>query len=112
MPATLMENPLGISCMFSDGRSGEFILADVANPQLARDLLVGLAELVHPHGTVDAAGSVRHYVRAVRGMATTLAERGFAAGAAGLGEDNWPSTDGDRRGTGGVPGGCCWASPR
>jgi hypothetical protein len=84
MPARLLENPLGISCVFSDGRSGEFTLADAANPQLARDLLVGLAELVHPHGTVDAAGSVRHYVRAVRGMVTTLAERGFTAGAAGL----------------------------
>lgn len=84
MPATVQENPLGISCVFSDGRRDEFLLRDVANPQLARDLLLGLAELVHPHGSVDAAGSVRHYVRAVRGMAATLAGHGFIAGAAGL----------------------------
>src|SRR5664280_419223 len=84
MPATVLEDPLGLSCVFSDGRRGEFLLGDVANPQLARDLLVGLAELVHPHGSVDAAGSVRHYVRAVRGMVATLAGHGFIAGAAGL----------------------------
>jgi hypothetical protein len=84
MPATLKQGPLGLSCVFSDGRRGEFLLQDVANPHLARDLLLGLAELIHPHGTVDAAGSVRHYVRAARGMVATLSERGFTAGAAGL----------------------------
>ena len=31
MPATLVEGPLGISCVFSDGRRGEFLLEDVAN---------------------------------------------------------------------------------
>lgn len=37
MPATVRENPLGISCVVSDGRRGEFTIGDVANPQLARD---------------------------------------------------------------------------
>jgi len=70
--------------VFSDGRRAEVRLNDVTNPQLARDLLTGLAELIHPHGTVDAASSVLHYVRALRGMVATLAEHGFSAGAGEL----------------------------
>jgi hypothetical protein len=84
MPATLVEKPLGIACVFSDGTRAEFTLAESGNPQLARDLLAGLAGLVHPHGTVDAAGSVSHYLTALRGMVAALAERGFTGGAAGL----------------------------
>jgi hypothetical protein len=51
---------------------------------LARDLLVGLVELIHPHGTVDAAGSVNHYAQSIRDMTRTLAAWGFTGGAANL----------------------------
>jgi hypothetical protein len=51
---------------------------------LARDLLTGLVELIHPHGTVNAASSVDFFVRALRNMVTTLAERGFLGGAGQL----------------------------
>src|SRR3974390_1118018 len=84
MPAEVLDEPLGISCVFSNGSRSQVSLGDAANAQLARDLLTGLAELIHPHGTVDAAGSVRHYVRALGGMVTVLAERGFTGGAADL----------------------------
>ncbi|MGH9058013.1 MAG: hypothetical protein ACRDZY_00630 [Acidimicrobiales bacterium] len=53
-------------------------------PPLARDLLVGLAELVHPHGSVDAASTVGQYLRAARHMVATLAEGGFTGGAGEL----------------------------
>ena len=75
---------LGISCVFSDGRRAEFTLGGVAGPQLARDLLTGLAELVHPHGTVDAAGSVAALRQRAARMVAALAERGFTGGAADL----------------------------
>src|SRR3974390_496222 len=84
MPAEVLDEPLGISCVFSNGSRSQVSLGDAANAQLTRDLLTGLAELVHPHGTVDAAGSVRHYVSALRGMDAALAERGFTGGAADL----------------------------
>jgi hypothetical protein len=58
MPACLAEEPLGIACVFSDGSRAEFGLDGLPAPRLAQDLLVGLVELVHPHGSVDAAGTV------------------------------------------------------
>ena len=84
MPAEVTREPLGIACMFSDGTSARFALGGLPCPELARDLLAGLAELVHPHGTVDAAGSVEHYVASVRHMTRQLDAAGFTGGAAGL----------------------------
>ncbi|MFE2846508.1 hypothetical protein ACFXKS_23665 [Streptomyces scopuliridis] len=84
MPAMLIDEPLGIACVFSNGRRAEFSLDGLLNPRLARDLVCGLAELVHPHGTVDAAGSVMHYVSSSRHMVRTLASRGFTGGVGQL----------------------------
>ena len=84
MPPTLLADPPGIWCVFSDGTTAQFDLSGLPCPELAGDLLTGLAELIHPHGTVDAAGSVGHYVQSIRGMARTLAGRGFTGGAADL----------------------------
>lgn len=84
MPATLTEDPLGIACVFSDGSAAEFTLDGLPCPQLAHDLLVGLVELIHPHGTVDAAGSVNHYAQSIRDMTRKLAGLGFTGGAADL----------------------------
>ena len=84
MPATIVEEPLGIACVFSDGSTAQFSLEGLGCPELARDLLVGLTELIHPHGTVNAAASVDFFVRALRNMVTTLAAGGFVGGAAGL----------------------------
>jgi hypothetical protein len=84
MPATVTEDPLGIACVFSDGSRAEFSFDTSANPQLVRDLVAGLVELIHPHGTVDAAGTVLAYALALRNMVTTLAGRGFTGGAGAL----------------------------
>jgi hypothetical protein len=84
MPAEVTTGPLGIACVFSDGTSARFDLEGLPCPELARDLLAGLAELVHPHGTVDSPGSVGHYAQSVRHMARHLAASGFTGGAAGL----------------------------
>ena len=84
MPATLVERPLGIIATFSDGRRSELCLRGPDGSRLGRDLLVGLVELVHPHGSVDAASTVEQYLRAARNMVTVLAEHGFVGGAAEL----------------------------
>src|SRR5260370_9189486 len=77
MPGTLLDDPPGISCVFSDGTTARFDLSGLPCPDLVGDLLAGLAELIHPHGTVDAAGSAGHYVQSIRDMARKLAGRGF-----------------------------------
>ena len=84
MPARLTGDPLGIACVFSDGTTLQLEVAGAANPVLARDLLAGLAELVHPHGTVNAAGTVQQYRRAALNMVSVLAGQGFTGGAADL----------------------------
>jgi hypothetical protein len=84
MPATLLQDPPGIWCVFSDATTAQFGLDGLPCPELVGDLLTGLAELIHPHGTVDAAGSVGHYVQSIRDMARKLAGRGFTGRAADL----------------------------
>ena len=84
MPATVDGGGLGIAAVFSDGTRAEFTLAGPASPDLARDLMTALAGLVHPHGELDAADSVRLYVAAIRNMVTALAAAGFTGGAADL----------------------------
>ena len=84
MPANVIDDPPGISCVFSDGSTAEFTLDGLPCPQLVKDMLVGLTELIHPHGSIDAAGSVDLCLPPIRNMARGLAERGFAGGAAQL----------------------------
>lgn len=84
MPATIIEEPLGVACVFSDGTTARFSLDGLPCPELARDLLVGVVELVHPHGSMDAAGSVNHFMQAIRDMTRKLAGLGFTGTAADL----------------------------
>lgn len=46
MPTRVVDNPLGLSCVFSDGSRAEFDLEGTGNSRLARDLAVGLVELI------------------------------------------------------------------
>lgn len=85
MPAVITEDPLGIRCTFSDGRQARFTVAAPLQTPLARDLLAGLAGLIHPHGTVDTAKTVDRHMTMLRNMTRTLAAAGFTGGAAGLG---------------------------
>jgi hypothetical protein len=84
MPAAVIDEPLGIVCTFSDGRQAAFTLAARLRTALARDLLAGLAGMVHPHGAVDSAKTVDHHMTALRDMTRALAAAGFTGGAAGL----------------------------
>ncbi len=84
MPATIIDDPLGIDCVFSDGTTAQFCVDGLPNPALAQDLLLGLVELIHPHGTVDAAGSVGHYVQSIRDMTRKLAATEFTGTAIDL----------------------------
>ena len=75
MPAELLKDPAGISCVFSDGR--RFRARRRAEPgELVRDLLAGLASMVHPHGSVDAPGTLGAYTQGFADMARFMRERG------------------------------------
>lgn len=84
MPTMLIDEPLGLTCVFSDGSRSDYSLHGLPNPQLARDLALGLVGLIHPHGTVDAEGTVNFYIQSLRSMVRTLAAQGFAGGAGQL----------------------------
>lgn len=83
MPATVTADPPGITCVFSDGSTAAFTLPGAGCPALAADLLAGLAGLVHPHGSVDSAATVRAYLLAIRMMTRAFTGRGVT-GATGL----------------------------
>jgi len=84
MPTMVVDTPLGLSCVFSDGSRAEFDLTGSPNPRLVRDLAVGLVELIHPHGSADTAGTVGHYVRGLHRMVRALVDQGFTGGIADL----------------------------
>ncbi len=81
MPATVTADGLAISCVFSDGERAVFTLDGAGCPDLARDLLTGLADLIHPHGSADTKGTVRHYIAAVKSLCGVLDGHGFTGGA-------------------------------
>ncbi|MEV7188769.1 hypothetical protein [Kitasatospora sp. NPDC093102] len=84
MPAEVIGEPLGISVRFSDGTSCMSYVGDTPNPVLARAMVTGLVDLVHPHGTVDSKSSVVSYLGAVRRLTDGLARCGFTGSAADL----------------------------
>jgi hypothetical protein len=87
MPAIVTQEPLGLHCIFSDGsdyRRPVSTRRPIRNPQLARTLLEGATDLVHPHGQVDSAGSIDMHFTAIRGFDVWLAKSGFTGPASAL----------------------------
>lgn len=84
MPAELLEDPAGISCVFSDGRRFRRTVTAAEPAELVRDLLAGLAALVHPHGSVDSPGALIAYTQGITDIARFMRERGASGGAARL----------------------------
>src|SRR5258707_5137746 len=81
MPAQLLDDPLGIDCLFSDGGRARCVIEGADPVVLVGDLLAGLAEMVHPHGMVDSPGTVGAYFVGLRDMAAFMRERGRRGGA-------------------------------
>ena len=84
MPAVVISDPPGISCTFSDGTGVTWHARQAVDRVLVCDLLSGLAGMVHPHGPVDAAKTVREYGFAIRAFARTLHGLGHRGPLAGL----------------------------
>src|SRR6266852_5349483 len=84
MPAEVLTDPLGIACEFSNGRRRRLLAGESEGPELARDLLTGLAGLVWPHGKLDAANSVGAYLTGLRDICRFMTAREVSGGAAAL----------------------------
>jgi len=83
MPAEVFDDPLRIACVFSNGAGTVRRAGAAGNPVLGRQMLSGLAGLVHPHGVVDSRATVDKYLRAIRDAAAAF-PGGGELGAAGL----------------------------
>jgi hypothetical protein len=87
MPAVVVDDPARVACTFSDGSRWVGALATSrftpgkALAPLARQVLVALADLVHPHGDLDSYRSVQTYLTAVRKWLVRLQRTGFRGGA-------------------------------
>ncbi|MET8014840.1 hypothetical protein ABZU86_34685 [Streptomyces sp. NPDC005271] len=92
MSTMLIDEPLGITCVFSDGSRREFSVEELPNPLLSRDLATGLVDLIHSPGTADSAGTVNLCIQALRRLVRTLAEHGFTGAPPICDEASWPST--------------------
>jgi len=85
MPAELIDDPLGIEFVYTARRTTATVrIGKTCNPQLAREMLIGLTHLVHPHGPIDELKTFQQYVTAIRRFVAELAERGHTGGAADL----------------------------
>lgn len=103
MPADLLIDPLGIACVFSDGRRKRRFVGDADPALLVHDLLSGLAGMVHPHGSVDSPGTLGSYLLGLRSMAAFMNSRGVLGGASDLTRgqlaEYWMQTDRVREST-------------
>lgn len=87
MPAVVITDPAGItgiSCTFSDGSGFLWQARNPSDPVLVGELLNGLANLVHPHGPVDAKKTVQSYGFIIRDVARRLTGLGHRGPLAGL----------------------------
>lgn len=84
MPAVVVEEPLSVRFVLRNGSRWTARLAGLPNPQLARDLAVGLAGCAHPHGGIGARNTAGRYAVSVRQMVKKLALMGFSGSAADL----------------------------
>jgi hypothetical protein len=84
MPAVVVDDPLGVACVFSDGARTVANVSPAARGQLATDLAHGLVDLVHPHGRLDSKESLTGYIKSIKTFVLWLRAEGFAGGAADL----------------------------
>ncbi len=84
MPAWVEHHPLRVRFVFSDASTHTVRLDGLACSALVEQLAVGLANLAHPHGGLNAAKSVIEYRTRIGQLVRWLAHAGFAGTAADL----------------------------
>jgi hypothetical protein len=84
MPAWVEHHPPRVRFVFSDTSTHTVRLDGLACPALVEQLAVGLANLAHPHGGLNAAKSVIEYRTRIGQLVRWLDRAGFAGTAADL----------------------------
>lgn len=84
MSARVIDEPLAVAFVFSDGTSYTFNLNHLPCQKLVRDLAGGLTGMAHPHGELDARSTVEQYRTAIGQMSRFLHEVGFTGGVGDL----------------------------
>ncbi|PRX96241.1 hypothetical protein [Allonocardiopsis opalescens] len=80
----MIEEPLAVAFVFSNGTRYTLDLHHLPCPRLVRDLAGGLAAMTHPHGRVDARQTAVKYRMAIGQLSRTLDEAGFTGSAGEL----------------------------
>jgi hypothetical protein len=84
MPAEVERYPLRVRFVFSDASTHVVRLDGLACPALVEQLAVGLANMAHPHGGLNAAKSVIEYRTRIGRLVRWLDQAGFTGTAADL----------------------------
>ncbi len=84
MPATIIEKPLAVDFLFSDGSRWSAALDGLPNPELVRDLAQGLAANAHPHGGIGTKRTAVIYAVSLRQMVIKLTAVDFTGSASEL----------------------------
>jgi hypothetical protein len=84
MPAEIISEPLAVVCVFSSAERYTVRLHKLPCQSLVADLALGLAGLVHPHGSIDRASTISHYRTAIGRLAGFCDGAGLHGGAAQL----------------------------
>ena len=84
MSARVIDEPLAVAFVFSNGTRYTLNLHHLPCPTLVRDLARGLAAMAHPHGDLDARNTAEQYRTAIGQLSRSLDEAGFAGGAGDL----------------------------
>lgn len=84
MSAQVVDEPLAVEFVFSNGTRYTVELAHLPCPRLVRDLARGLAAMAHPHGGIDAAGTAAQYRPAIMRLGRAMEVLGFTGGAGEL----------------------------
>jgi len=84
MPAEVEYQPVRVRFVFSDASTHVVRLDGLACPALVGQLAVGLANLAHPHGGLNAAKSVIEYRTRIGQLVRWLDQAGFTGTAADL----------------------------
>ncbi|PCG81355.1 hypothetical protein CIB93_35825 [Streptomyces sp. WZ.A104] len=81
MTAAVLHDPVGISYVTADGVNRQGLMPPGRCPELSRDLMLGLVNLVHPHGRLASRSTVDKHLISARRLVLFLDARGFTGGA-------------------------------
>ncbi|MFH8753946.1 hypothetical protein ACH4GK_42545 [Streptomyces rimosus] len=81
MTAIVLHDPIGLAYISGDEVHRRGLMPTGCCPELARDLMAGVANLVHPHGRLTARAGIDQHLIGARRLLMFMQDRGFTGGA-------------------------------